>query len=107
MSKPDPMESDTIAAAAEMLRAVAHPIRLRVIAMLEDGKDHSVSEIQEALGVRQSVASTQLALLRDRGILSARRDGVQVYYSIVNRAAVNVIRCIRRNQQCFDKPRYV
>ncbi len=87
--------------AAEVLRAVAHPIRLRIIELLEDGTPRCVGEIQDHLGVKQSATSGQLALLRDRGVLAARRDGMQVYYSVVNPAVLQIIDCLRRHQECF------
>ena len=60
-----------------------------------------VGDIQEHLGVKQSVTSTQLALLRDRGVLAARRNGVQVYYSVANPAVLQVLDCIRRHRSRF------
>lgn len=90
-----------IVQAAEVLRAVAHPLRLRILELLEDGRPRCVSEIQDHLGVRQSVASTQLALMRDRGVLLARRDGMQVFYAVANPAVCQVIDCIRSHQSCF------
>lgn len=95
---------DVISQAAEMLRAVAHPLRLRILELLEDGTPRCVSEIQEHLNVRQSVASTQLTLMRDRGVLLARRDGTQVFYSLANPAVCQVINCIRSHQAVF-RPR--
>ena len=91
--------------AAEVLRALAHPLRLRILEYLEDRQPRCVSEIQEHLGAKQSVTSTQLALLRDRGILAARRDGMSVYYSVVNPAVLQVIDCIRNHQQYFTAGR--
>jgi len=80
---------------ARTLKAVAHPLRLRIIDLLEDG-ERSVGEIVEALGAKPAVTSQQLGLMRDRGVLDARRDGNHVYYCIANRHVVDVIHCIRR-----------
>ena len=99
--KPPPIPDNVVRQAAEVLRAVAHPLRLRVLEFLEDGHPRCVTEIQDYLGARQSVTSTQLALLRDRGILSARRDGIQVYYTVSNPAVCQIIECIRGHQSCF------
>ena len=104
MARHAPIDPEVIRQAAEVLRAVAHPLRLQILELLEDGQPRCVGEIQEHLGAKQSVTSTQLALLRDRGVLSARRDGMQVFYSVVNPAVLQVIDCIRRHQDCF-RPR--
>ena len=100
--KTPPIAANILRQAAEVLRAVAHPLRLRILELLEDGQPRCVTEIQEYLKTRQSATSAQLALLRDRGILSARRDGVQVYYSVANQAVRQVIDCIRRHQSSFE-----
>ncbi len=79
---------------ARTLKAVAHPDRLRIIDLLERG-EMSVGEIVEALGSRPAAVSQQLGLMRDRGVLAARRQGQHVYYRIANPHVVKVIHCIR------------
>jgi len=81
---------------ARTLKAVAHPERLRILHLLEGG-ERSVGAIVEALGAKPAVTSQQLGLMRDRGVLAARREGNHVYYRIANRHVVNVIHCIRRS----------
>jgi len=81
---------------ARTLKAVAHPLRLRIIDCLESG-ERSVGEIVEAIGAKPAVTSQQLGLMRDRGVLEARREGTHVYYRIANRHVVNVIHCVRRS----------
>jgi ArsR family transcriptional regulator len=84
-----------LAKAAETLKTVAHPIRLRIVELLEQG-ERSVTELQAALGVTQSHTSQHLGQLRTRGILASRREGNMVYYSIANHDVVKVIHCMRR-----------
>jgi len=81
---------------ARTLKAVAHPERLRIIDLLEGG-ERSVGVIVRALGAKPAVTSQQLGLMRDRGVLAARRDGNHVYYRIANPHVVQVIHCIRRS----------
>ena len=81
---------------ARTLKAVAHPMRLRIIDLLEGG-ERSVGDIVGALGTKSAVTSQQLGLMRDRGVLEARREGNHVYYRIANRHVVDVIYCIRRS----------
>lgn len=85
----------TLAKAAEVLKTVAHPLRLRIVELLEGG-EKSVTELREALGVTQSHTSQHLSQLRTRGILASRRKGTTIYYSIANPDVVRVIHCMRR-----------
>jgi DNA-binding transcriptional ArsR family regulator len=68
--------------AANMLKAIAHPIRISIVGCLEDGKKRTVTEIQNILGIEQSTASHHLVILRDRGVLESRREGKNTLYSL-------------------------
>ena len=87
--------------AAETLKAVSHPARLRIIEILESG-ERSVSEIQDYLGITQSLTSQHLSKMRVRGVLKCRKNGSMVYYSIANPDVVKVVHCIRRGQPDED-----
>ena len=89
------IEQERIERAAEVLKTVAHPVRLRIVEFLEGG-EKSVSELKGLLGVTQPLTSQHLSQMRMRGVLASRRDGSQVYYSIANPDVVKVIHCIRR-----------
>jgi DNA-binding transcriptional ArsR family regulator len=64
----------------EFLKALASPTRQRIMQLFADGGELSVGEIADRIGISQSTASQQLALLRRGRILSARRDGKTVLY---------------------------
>ena len=66
---------------AGFFRALAHPVRIRVLELLVKG-DHSVQELQDALGLEQPVVSQQLAVLRSNNIVSGRKHGVSVRYAV-------------------------
>jgi DNA-binding transcriptional ArsR family regulator len=66
---------------AGFFRALAHPVRIRLLELLVKG-DHSVQELQEALGLEQPVVSQQLALLRTTNIVMGRKTGVSVRYAV-------------------------
>lgn len=68
---------------AEFFKALAHPLRLAILDALRQG-EKSVSALQEELGVEQSSLSRQLAFLRERGFLRARRQGTLVYYGVAD-----------------------
>lgn len=80
---------------ARMLRCLGHPIRLRIIDLLERKGELTVSEIHEALGLEQAAASQHLSLMRDKGILARRKDGVNAYYRLGDERALKVLGCIR------------
>jgi DNA-binding transcriptional ArsR family regulator len=66
---------------ADFFRALAHPIRIRILEALGRG-EHSVQELQEALGLEQPITSQQLAVLRAKNIVSARKVGTTVRYAL-------------------------
>jgi len=80
--------------AAAVLKAVAHPVRLRIVELLETG-EKTVTELLTCLGTQQAYTSQQLNILKSRGVVAARRNGNQIHYSIAHPGAIKVIQCIR------------
>lgn len=76
--------------AAEFLGLLSSPHRLRLLCLLIDG-EMSVGELAEATGMRQAAASQHLALLRAHRIVSPRRDGTTIFYSIEHPGARAII----------------
>jgi ArsR family transcriptional regulator len=66
---------------AEFFRALAHPVRIRILEALIHG-ELSVGEIQRQLGLEQSLVSQQLSLLRAKNIVAARKHGTTVRYTV-------------------------
>jgi ArsR family transcriptional regulator, zinc-responsive transcriptional repressor len=87
------MPLDVLEEAAECLRMVAHPYRLRIIQMLLGG-DYMVSELAEACGIQPHMASEHLRLMQRAGLLTSRRDGRKIYYSVTEPHLEGIIRCI-------------
>ncbi len=79
--------------ASNFLKALAHESRLIILCILGSG-EKSVSELEDELGLRQPTVSQQLARLRADGLVSARRDGKTVYYSLASDEARVVIGAI-------------
>jgi DNA-binding transcriptional ArsR family regulator len=77
----DPSADDLQVFKAGFFRALAHPVRIRILELLVKG-DRSVQELQEALALEQPVVSQQLAVLRSNNIVSGRKDGVSVRYAV-------------------------
>ncbi len=85
---------------AEVLKAVAHPVRLQIVELLEGG-EMCVGDIVKALGGKQAMTSQQLNMMRDKGVLSCRRDGTRVYYRIENKNVIDVLHCV--HSHCGNK----
>jgi DNA-binding transcriptional ArsR family regulator len=66
---------------AEFFKALGHPLRIRIVDELRDG-EVGVNDLSARLDVEQSTLSQQLAVLRARNIVNARKDGLSVLYSI-------------------------
>ena len=79
--------------AAEVLKAVAHPVRLQIIELLET-KEMCVGDIVTALGGKQAITSQQLNMMKDKGVLNCRRNGTKVYYQIENKNVIKLLDCI-------------
>ncbi|HMM11119.1 MAG TPA: metalloregulator ArsR/SmtB family transcription factor [Bacteroidales bacterium] len=76
------------------LKAMAHPVRIAIIEMLTTVPQMSVTEIYSRLAIEQAAASHHLNLMKNKGILVAKRDGKRIYYSLVNEAMADIIRCL-------------
>lgn len=76
--------------ACEFLKAMSHETRLRVLCFLMEG-EKSVSELESSLGIRQASVSQQLQRLRAERMVTTRRDGKAVYYSLASNEAREVI----------------
>jgi ArsR family transcriptional regulator len=90
------MNEKTAEHVAEVLKAVAHPIRLQIVEMLEAG-EMCVGDIVKALHGKQAITSQQLNMMRDKGVLGCRRDGARVYYHIENKNVIKLLNCIYDN----------
>lgn len=78
---------------AEVLKAVAHPLRLRLVAILVEG-DANVSELAERLGAEQAIVSQQLRILRHNGLVAADREGGFATYRLVERNLEGLVDCM-------------
>jgi len=79
---------------AELCKTLSNPIRLEILSLLGDG-EKSVSELASLMSVRQATISQHLAVLRQRGVVSTRKDGANVFYKIVNPKIIEACGIIR------------
>jgi DNA-binding transcriptional ArsR family regulator len=79
--------------AAECLRTLAHPHRLRMIQLLLRGR-YTVGALAEACGIASHMASEHLRLMQRCGLLSVEKDGRKAYYQIAEPHLENIMACI-------------
>ena len=79
---------------AEVCKTLSNPVRLRIINELQDG-EMTVGALAKKLGIRQAHLSQHLSILRQRGVLVTRKDGVNVYYCIANPKIIKACNLIR------------
>lgn len=75
------MPEPSYVTAAARLKALAHPARLQMLDLLRGG-ELCVCHLERALGKRQAYVSQQLMVLREAGLVAARKEGLSVYYRI-------------------------
>ena len=80
---------------AAFFKALAHPVRIRILEVLVRG-ERSVQDLQAVLALEQSVVSQQLAVLRTNGIVAGRKEGVSVRYRIRDPLIAELLAVARR-----------
>jgi DNA-binding transcriptional ArsR family regulator len=81
---------------AGMLKAIAHPMRIAILKYLDGGKQLTVTEIHDLLGIEQSTTSHHLGILKDKGVLISKREGKNTYYCIRNENLSHLIECVSK-----------
>ncbi len=79
--------------AAECLKTLAHPHRLRMVQMLLRGR-YTVGELAEACGIPSHMASEHLRLMQRCGFLTSTKDGRRTYYAVAEPHLANIMACI-------------
>jgi DNA-binding transcriptional ArsR family regulator len=75
---------------SEFFKALAHPIRIRIVDSLRDG-EKGVNELSEILKIEPANVSQQLAILRTRSIVVGRKTGSNVYYSVSDKTLFRLL----------------
>jgi DNA-binding transcriptional ArsR family regulator len=96
VEKIDFLSDETLEMAAECLKVMAHPVRLRIVNILMQG-EFAVHEIAELCRTSPNQTCEHLRLLKGHGLLSSERRGRTVYYKIDSPQLPGLVDCIRRN----------
>lgn len=86
--------------AADVLQALAHPVRLGVIEILADG-EKNCTQLYEALGCSQSLMSQQLKILSRQGLISIRKEGTKKICTLQNRDFLKLFDCMHSHLRRF------
>jgi len=84
---------------AEILKVLGHPVRLKIVAGLMS-QSCNVKKIWECLELPQATVSQHLALLKNKGVIIGRREGVEVYYQVVSDEARKIVGALFECSPC-------
>jgi DNA-binding transcriptional ArsR family regulator len=93
-----PADLEALGQAAECLRTLAHPVRIRMVQLLLHGR-YTVGEIAQDCQIPENVASEHLRLMQRCGFFSSERDGRRVYYSVAEPHLAKILDCIESRFQ--------
>jgi ArsR family transcriptional regulator len=85
---------EQVETAARALKAISHPLRLKILCVI-GGEEVCVQDIVDAVGTSQSNISQHLAILRDKGVLTTRKDANRVYYRVADQRTLQLIGMMR------------
>jgi ArsR family transcriptional regulator len=84
---------------SELLKALAHPVRLKIIELLLIGLDIegcSVNSIQKKIGIPQSTVSQHLQILRNKGIIDGSKTGLEVCYKVIDKRVIKILQILKK-----------
>ncbi|MCE1198479.1 MAG: metalloregulator ArsR/SmtB family transcription factor [Marinilabiliales bacterium] len=99
--EPNEQTLEKLTVAAEMLKAIAHPMRISIVSYLEGDKKLTVTEIYERLGIEQSATSHHLGILKSKGVLASSREGKNTYYFLKHSGLSGILKCVE-SCQCHN-----
>ena len=85
---------------AELFRALANPVRIRILEVLRESGSLTVGEIQQRVGIESSNVSQHLSILRSHGLVVTRREGTSIWYSV---AAPDLYKLLDVARAIFEK----
>jgi ArsR family transcriptional regulator, zinc-responsive transcriptional repressor len=90
--------------AAECLKTLAHPVRLRMVQLMLRG-EYTVGQLAEACRLPSHMASEHLRMMQHCGLLGRRQDGRKTYYQVAEPSLEQIVKCVERRFQehCADR----
>lgn len=93
---------DRLQASSTILRAIAHPLRMKILEYIDRHEAINVNKIYNALKIEQSITSQHLRILRQAGLVDARREGKFILYSVEYDRMAEAVKAINA---FLEKPR--
>ena len=88
--------SEKLQYSCNLMRALAHPLRLKILEYIDDHGETNVNRIYHTLQIEQSITSQHLKILRLAGVVDARREGKKVHYTINYPIVAKAHRAVKR-----------
>src|SRR5690606_31548919 len=89
-------QQEKLTVSTELMRALAHPLRLKILECLDQNKNIQVNHIHNSLKIEQSIASQHLRILKNAGVLLADKDGKYMHYTINYPRITMAVKAINR-----------
>ena len=83
---------------AELLKTIAHPVRICIIRGLLEKGECNVTYMQSCLGTPQSTVSQHIQKLKSAGIIEGRRNGLEIYYKVKHEKVAELIRLLYKDE---------
>ena len=96
MKHPEAIPMETMDRVADVLKVIGHPLRLKLIELLEFRR-MTVGELAQETELTPPACSQHLRIMQAHGVLESKRDGRAVYYQVVCPQALHTIHCIRKH----------
>jgi ArsR family transcriptional regulator len=96
------IDDDKLEVSSDILRAIAHPLRMRILAFIDKHGSINVNKIYNTLQLEQSITSQHLRILRSTGLVVTERDGKYIMYAVAYDKLGESIDSIRRFVKDFD-----
>jgi DNA-binding transcriptional ArsR family regulator len=88
------IETNKLLSSINMLKVIAHPVRLAIVDLLSDRTKMTVMEIQEALGLEQAITSQHLTLMEDKGVIQSEKAGRNKYVFLRYPKMQQIVACL-------------
>ena len=88
------VDSLKLSSAINMMKVIAHPVRLAILDLLTENKRMTVLEIQEALNLEQAIASQHITLMEDKGVLISEKVSRNKFVSLRFPKMKNIVQCL-------------
>ena len=94
--KIEKLTSEQLNAAAGILKAIAHPVRISILNLLDKNEKLTVTELHTMLEIEQSTTSHHLGILKDKGVLLSKRVGKNTFYYLKHNSLAHVVDCVNK-----------